>query len=174
MGPGLRRDDEWWVGETPRNSHRFEFQTATASVLDRNSLNVVPALSRDPYVDGPRAARVFSRTDRIACIHMSGLLMRLVTAGQDGFPRREFQTRQRPLQANGSHGVSRTLDRSILPSALLQLRLDRYGDRRPADLSRSECRCVRRPRAIVMLSRRHQFPGDAGNLVGERYRGQLW
>jgi hypothetical protein len=35
----------------------------------------------------------FSRSDRIACIHMSGLLMRLVTAGQDGFPRREFQTR---------------------------------------------------------------------------------
>jgi len=28
---------------------------------------------------------------------MSGLLMRSVTAGQDGFPRREFQTRQRPL-----------------------------------------------------------------------------
>jgi len=43
---------------------------------------------------------------------MSGLLMRLVTAGQDGFPRREFQTRQRPLPANGSHGLSRILDRS--------------------------------------------------------------
>jgi len=47
---------------------------------------------------------------------MSGLLMRLVAAGQDGFPRREFQTRQRPLRANGSHGLSRTSDRSILPS----------------------------------------------------------
>jgi len=63
---------------------------------------------------------------------MSGLLMRSLTAGQDGFPRREFQTRQRPLRANGSHGVSRTSDRSILPSAvLLQLRLNRCGE--PAD-----------------------------------------
>ena len=32
--------------------------------------------SRDPYVDGPRAARVFRWSDRITCIHMSGLLMR--------------------------------------------------------------------------------------------------
>src|SRR5450631_1984254 len=32
--------------------------------------------SRDPYVDGPRAARVFRWSDRIACIHMSGLLVR--------------------------------------------------------------------------------------------------
>ena len=39
-------------------------------------MNVVPALSRDPYVDGPRAARVFRWSDRIACIHMSGLLVR--------------------------------------------------------------------------------------------------
>ena len=45
--------------------------------------------------------------------------MRLMTAGQDGFLRREFQTRQRPLRANGSYGVSRTSDRSILPSAPL-------------------------------------------------------
>jgi hypothetical protein len=59
----------------------------------------------------------FSGSDRIACIHMSHLLMRLLTAGQDGFQRHEFQTRQRPLQANGSHGLSRTSDRSILPSA---------------------------------------------------------
>jgi hypothetical protein len=51
---------------------------------------------------------------------MSGLLVRLVTAGQDGFPRREFQTRQRPLQANGSHGFSRifgSIDLSISPFA---------------------------------------------------------
>jgi len=65
---------------------------------------------------------------------MSGLLMRSLTAGQDGFPRREFQTRQRPLRANGSHGVSRTSDRSILPSAvLLQLRAQPVRrTRRPA------------------------------------------
>ena len=85
-----------------------------------------PGERRDPYVDGPRATRVFSGSDRIACIHMSGLLMRLVDRWPRWFPRREFQTRQRPLQANGSHGVSRTSDRSILPSdLLLQLRLSR-------------------------------------------------
>ena len=40
---------------------------------------------RDPYVDGPRATRVFW-SDRIACIHMSGLLVRSFgIAGQDGF-----------------------------------------------------------------------------------------
>ena len=82
--------------------------------------------SRDPYVDGPRATRVFSGSDRIACIHMSGLLMRSVDRWPRWFPRREFQTPQRPLQASGSHGVSRTSDRSILPSdLLLQLRLSR-------------------------------------------------
>jgi hypothetical protein len=85
-----------------------------------------PGERRDPYVDGPRATRVFSGSDRIACIHMSGLLMRLVDRWPRWFPRREFQTLQRPLQANGSHGVSRTSDRSILPSdLLLQLRLSR-------------------------------------------------
>jgi len=47
---------------------------------------------------------------------MSGLLVRLVDRWPRWFPRREFQTRQRPLQANGSHGLSRTSDRSILPS----------------------------------------------------------
>jgi hypothetical protein len=35
-----------------------------------------PGEGRDPYVDGPRATRVFFWSDRIACIHMSGLLMR--------------------------------------------------------------------------------------------------
>jgi hypothetical protein len=32
-----------------------------------------PGEGRDPYVDGPRGTRAFWQ-DRIACIHMSGLL----------------------------------------------------------------------------------------------------
>src|SRR5260370_14275547 len=93
-----------------------------------------PGERRDPYVDGPRATRVFSGSDRIACIHMSGLLMRsLWTAGQDGFRDASSKQPHDLSSANGSHGLSRTLDRSILPSALLlQLplrRLANFSDR---------------------------------------------
>ena len=43
-------------------------------------------VSRDSYVDGPLLARVRQRADRIACDHMSGLLMAVhMTACQDGF-----------------------------------------------------------------------------------------
>ena len=44
--------------------------------------NNVPRLEI-PYVDGPQLARYF---DLIACVHMSGLLLRShMNAGQDGF-----------------------------------------------------------------------------------------
>src|SRR5882757_11393968 len=60
------------------------------------------------------------RCDRIACIHMSGLLMRSVwTAGQDGFRDASSQQPHDLGSANGSHGLSRTPDRSILPSTPL-------------------------------------------------------
>src|SRR5258706_10031473 len=81
-----------------------------------------------------------STSDRIACIHMSGLLMR---SGYDRwprwFPQREFQTDWRPCSATGSHGLPRISDRSI-PTicSLLQLRLRTDGEPRrcadPADL----------------------------------------
>jgi len=54
------------------------------------------------------------------------------TAGQDGFPRREFQTRQRPLRANGSHGLSRTLDRSD-PAIYSSCSSGSVGQANPAD-----------------------------------------
>ena len=95
-----------------------------------------------PICGRPPCRKSFSRSDRIACIHMSGLLVRLVTAGQDGFPRREFQTRQRPLRANGSHGVSRTSDRLILPSAPLAApHQSKWRARRrpPTDLCYAAC-----------------------------------
>src|SRR6202011_2990194 len=46
--------------------------------------------------------------------------------------------------------------------------------RRPADLLSGECRCARHPHAVVTFARRHQLPGDAGNLVGERHRREFW
>src|SRR6202158_710900 len=46
--------------------------------------------------------------------------------------------------------------------------------RRPADLLSGECRCARHPRARFPPARRHQLPGDAGNLVGERHRHEFW
>src|SRR5450756_1860099 len=42
---------------------------------------------------------------------------------------------------------------------------------RPADLLSGECRW--HPRAVVTLARRHQLPGDAGDLVGERHRREF-
>jgi hypothetical protein len=38
---------------------------------------IVEAKPESSYVDGPRAARCFLASDRIACIHMSGLLVRV-------------------------------------------------------------------------------------------------
>jgi hypothetical protein len=51
---------------------------------------------------------------------MSGLLVRLVAAGQDGFPRREFQTPQRPFFGQWVPRISRifgSIDLSISPFA---------------------------------------------------------
>jgi hypothetical protein len=79
------------------------------------------APSRDPYVDGPRLARAVQRADRIACDHMSGLLMRShVTAGQDGFRDGSSKQGRGFWSAAGSHGVSHVSDRSITPSARLE------------------------------------------------------
>ena len=109
--------------------------------------------TQGPIGTAPVPQEVLQMSDRIACIHMSGLLMRSVwTAGQDGF--RDASSKQpRGLSlANGSHGVSRTSDRSILPSGLLlQLRLGRgRRTRRAADLLSGGRRYARHPRAIVL------------------------
>ena len=69
----------------------------------------------------PGLQELWQRADRIACDHMSGLLMRShVTAGQDGF--RDGSSKQSGgfWSAAGSHGVSHVLDRSITPSARLE------------------------------------------------------
>ena len=64
--------------------------------------------TRDPYVDGPRLARALQRADRIACDHMSGLLVRShMTAGLDGF--RDVSSKQR--SGFECHWVPRSVSR---------------------------------------------------------------
>src|SRR5882762_4171629 len=94
------------------------------------------------------------RCDRIACIHMSGLLMRSVwTAGQDGFRDASSKQPHDLASANGSHGLSRTSDRSILPSTPLAAPVQPIRRTyRSADLS-GDSRGIKHPRAIVTLAR---------------------
>jgi len=67
---------------------------------------------QDPYVDGPLVAE-FVRVNPIACDHMSGLLSRShMTAAKMGSATRG-PNNQTASFANGSHGLSRVLDRSI-------------------------------------------------------------
>jgi hypothetical protein len=86
MGPRLRGDDS---GESLL--HIFE--------------------SGDPYVDGPLLARAFAAVRvRIACDHMSGLLLRSpMTAGPDGVRDASSKQGRGFERAAGSHGVSRVL-----------------------------------------------------------------
>ncbi|WP_229172574.1 hypothetical protein, partial [Bradyrhizobium altum] len=70
------------------------------------------------YVDGRRGTRA-SEPDRIAVIHMSGLFDAIMLiAGQDGFRDASAKQPGDLVEANGSRGLSRVLDRSIIPSAL--------------------------------------------------------
>jgi hypothetical protein len=56
--------------------------------------------------------------DQIACVHMSGLLVRShMNAGQDGFRDRGSKQSSDLEGATGSIGVSRVVDRMITPSA---------------------------------------------------------
>jgi len=69
----------------------------------------------------PGLQELWQRADRIACDHMSGLLMRSpMTAGQDGFRDGSSKQGRGFWSAAGSHGVSHVSDRSITPSARLE------------------------------------------------------
>jgi hypothetical protein len=66
----------------------------------------------------PSSQVLLQRFDQIACVHMSGLLLRShMNAGQDGF--RDTSSKQIGdlIRAVGLIGVSRIWDRSITPSA---------------------------------------------------------
>src|ERR1700687_2316009 len=107
---------------------------------------------------------------------MSGLLMRpLLTAGQDGF--RDASSKHasdlyRPMGPTDC--LAPRIDRSYHLSPLAAPARPVRRTCRPADLLSGECRCARHPRAVVTLARRHQLPGDAGNLIGERHRREFW
>jgi hypothetical protein len=69
----------------------------------------------------PGLQELWQGGDRIACDHMSGLLMRShMTAGQDGFRDGSSKQGRGFWSATGSHGVSHVSDRSITPSARLE------------------------------------------------------
>src|SRR5260221_13713118 len=73
----------------------------------------------NPYVDGPLLARVDGHVlDRLACIHMSGLLDAVAhDRWPRWFPRRELHPEPRRHGATGFDGLSPVPDRSIPPSA---------------------------------------------------------
>jgi hypothetical protein len=64
---------------------------ATATARQRRVIRYAQVLPEQPerrgsYVDGPLLTRCLQCFDRIACVHMSGLLVRShMSAGQDGF-----------------------------------------------------------------------------------------
>src|SRR6266436_10255873 len=63
----------------------------------------------------------------------------------------------------------------ILPSTHLAAPAQSVRRTRPTDLlSGGSHRCLGHLRAVVTLACRHQLPGDAGNLVGERHRREFW
>src|SRR5882672_10994555 len=58
----------------------------------------------------------------------------------------------------------------ILPSTPLAAPAQPVARTRPTDLlSGGSHRCLGHPRAVVTLACRHQLPGDAGGLVGQRH-----
>jgi hypothetical protein len=67
----------------------------------------------------PSSQGLLQRFDQIACVHMSGLLMRShMNAGQDGFRDTNSKQFRDPIEgAMGVSGLSRVVDRSITPSA---------------------------------------------------------
>src|SRR6266700_7641111 len=112
-----------------------------------------------PYV-------VFRRSDRIACVHMSGLLMRY------------FGPLAKMVSATRAPNNHTTFLWPMGPTDCLAPRIDRSyhlfsscssgsaGRRscRPADLLSGDSQYARHRRAVVTFARRHQLPGDAGNL----------
>src|ERR1019366_4011315 len=85
---------------------------------------------RDPYVDGPHATRVFSGLiGSLASICPACSCGCVLPLAKMVFRDASSKHTDDLLSASGSHGLSRTSDRSILPSVLLlQLRLSRCGE----------------------------------------------
>ena len=113
-----------------------------------------------------------------ACIHMSGLLMRSGTAGQDGF--RDASSKHtddlcRPMGPTDCLAPRNRFDPTIC--LLCSSGTGRCGGPEGAPPDRSLLggvrRCDRLAACVIALARHQQPPGDAGNLVGERHRREL-
>jgi uncharacterized caspase-like protein len=134
----------------------------------------VPPRTTGPICGRPPCHKSFFRSDRIACIHMSGLLMRRAL---NRWPRWFSATRvpNTPATFTGQW-VPRTVSHlgSIDPTICSPLAAPARPvrrTRRPADLLSGQC--ARQPRAVVTFARHQQLPGDAGDFVGERHRCEL-
>ena len=84
----------------------------------RLPLTVMPDWERIHMWTAPSLQDVGQCFDQIACVHMSGLLMRPhMGAGQDGFRDRDSKQLSDQQAAIGPVGVFRVVDQSITPSA---------------------------------------------------------
>src|SRR5271163_5029703 len=117
--------------------------------------------------------------DRIACVHMSGLLGAVVhDRWPRWFPRREFHTEaRRRASLDCPDCLPSRIDRSTICSFSCKVRprRDVRGCPRlapPISLSGCRRRGQRAP-GVIDLAGRHQLPGDAGDLVGERHGSEL-
>src|SRR6266849_6390877 len=118
----------------------------------------------------------FFGSDRIACIHFPGLLLRshwfvgkMVSATRAPNNHATFFGQWVPRTVSHLGSIDPTICSSLAAPAQPVRRT-----RRPADLLSGDSRCARHPRAVVTFARRHQLPGDAGNLVGERHGREFW
>src|SRR5690348_11863174 len=130
--------------------------------------------SGNPYVDGPLPARCLGRSDRIACAHMYGLLMRPRSSAPKMGSATRVPHRAAVSCATGFRGVSGVWDRSITPPLPCKLLVAVPTGRRSVQ---SLCRLGQAlgvgPAGVVALPADHQLPGNACHLVGERDGGEL-
>jgi hypothetical protein len=156
----------------------FKFTHTIRQAMEDLAQPASPAKAGAPMWTAPCLQEAAQSFDRIACSHMSGLLVRSpLTAGRDGF-----------RDASSEHGsgigiplgttdcLAFWIDRShhlrVLEQAAASAdrelrfpagpRLCRFGDRGGDAVG-----------GIVMLAADHQLPGDAGHFIGQRHGGEL-
>src|SRR5271169_513075 len=147
------------------------YQEASAVLSSAASPSTLLSSRLKSICGRPLFARKLNPADRIACFHMSGLLMlSYMTAGQDGFRGASSNQSERSRYAAGLPGMSRVLDRSIAPSSPYLASCEPKVGRPSPGRSLGSAPGAR---TIIALPAGHQLPGDAGDLVGERHRDQL-
>ncbi len=168
-----------------RRPVRARFQIHGCSLREATSLPGSNSLglkrSQAHMWTAPSSQGVLQCFDQIACVHMSGLLMRShMSAGQDGF--RDKGSKQNGGLREGHWGLRSvprlgSIDRTICCSSCkFWHQLSTVAGQVLPVSGRSLGRTGRgggRRRCGVGLPCQHQLPGDARHLVGQRYGGQL-